>query len=99
MTNKTKTLRDEIRDCEICKSQEPLDKKIYNPEIEGSKEYPVLDVQDVKSSLSNLKKRLKEAIDSTTFYNHKTEMMFIEYFNKIFSEEIGKGLLEDNDEI
>ena len=84
---------------------QPLDKKI-NLFVKGDSE-GILLVDDVKSSLSNLKKRLKE-VNQLGFSKEVYPKLFgnplmlkdcliikENDFNRIFNEEIGQGLLED----
>jgi hypothetical protein len=76
------------------KNKEPLDKKIRNSKKGQHKIiYDCFEESDVKSSLSNLKKRLKEEIPQI---NNKEKYGWNhDIINKIFLEVIGTGLLED----
>lgn len=80
-------------------NKEPLDKKINN----HAGDEDSLSVKDVKSLLSNLKKRLKEEIRVNPKNKaRKGQMVDILYcediIDKLFSEEIGSGLLEGENE-
>lgn len=82
-------------------NKEPLDKKIVTTSKMSC--FLALDIVDVKSSLSNLKKRLKEEIRVNPKNKaRKGQMVDILYcediIDKLFSEEIGSGLLEGENE-
>ena len=92
----------------ITKINQSLDKKIImhsNEDMNDTIEF--IEVQDVKSSLSNLKKRLKEEIykrDLNNFMGYCYSIQDINegkgiilslWIDKLFNEEIGKRLLED----
>ena len=82
-------------------TNEPLDKKIFGTQDWSEIPDGFIKTEDVKSSLSNLKKRLKEEIrnlDVNEGLISEEEREFIfDIIDNEFLKEIGKGLLEDND--
>jgi hypothetical protein len=81
------------------KTNEPLDKKIIMHSNEDMNDtFEFITVEYVKSSLSNLKKRLKETMTEGVKRNDILPLDWcFDRVDDVFEEVIGKGLLEDED--
>lgn len=78
----------------------PLDKKI---KVKRKNDFESVNpsyiyVEDVKSSLSNLKKRLKEELVQENVWDEESMGIIDNKIDLVFDEVIGKGLLEDDND-